>query len=128
MHTLGPNHEPMTPTHPVPSMPLSPPPFLQVNPQDPAPPFEQIVNMLVQCDMDEQIKRVAREEEEEAWTPSPTGPQPNVHPGPGWQVNFEETTIHYVFQIPSDDGRHEIAPYVMINWNTTSPELLGTHG
>ena len=124
----GPNYEPMTPTDPVPSMLSSPPQFLQINPLDPAPPFEQIVNALVQRDVDAQIVRVAREEEEEERTPLPTGPQPNVHPGPGWHVNFEEDAIHYVFQIPSDDGHHEIAPFIMINWDTTSPELLGTCG
>ena len=125
---LGPNHEPLTPTDPVPSMPSSPPQFLQVDPQDSAPPFEQIVNTLVQCDVDTQVVHIAREEEEEVRTPSPTGPQPNIHPGPGWRINFEEAAIYYMFQIPSDNSRHKIAPFVMINWNTTSPELLGTRG
>jgi len=126
MHTLGPNREPITPTDPVPSMPSSPPQFLQVDPSDLAPPFEQIVNALIQRDVVMQAARIAREEDEENQTPSPTGPQPNVHPGAGWKVNFEDPGVRYAFQIPSDDGCHEIAPYVMIDWNLTSPELLGT--
>jgi len=125
---IGPNHKPITPTDPIPSMPSSPPQFLQVNLQDPAPPFEQIVNTLIQHDVDAQVERATREEEEEGQTPSPTGPQPNVHLGPSWHVNFEEDAIHYVFQIPLDDGRYEIAHFIMINWNMMSPELLGMRG
>ena len=128
IHTLGANREPITPTDPVPSMPSSPPQFLQVDPSDPAPPFEQIVNALVQRDIVMQAARITREEEEEGQTPSPTGPQPNIHPGPGWKVNFEDKGAQYAFQIPSDDGRHEIAPFIMIDWESTSPELLGTRG
>jgi len=128
IHTLGANREPITPTNPVPSMPSSPPQFLQVDPSDPAPPFEQIVNPLVQCNVAMQAARIAREEEEEDQTLSPTGPQPNVHPGTGWKVNFKDPGVQYAFQIPSEDGRQEIAPFVMIDWSSTSPELLGTRG
>jgi len=129
LHDLGPNHEPITPTNPVPSMPLSPPQFLQVNPLDAALLFADVVNALVQRNVDTQVAHIAREEEEEARTPSPTGPLPGVHPGPRWQVNFEDPGAHYMFQIPTDaPQRSEIAPYVMIDWNTTSPELLGTRG
>jgi len=94
-----------------------------------APSFADVVNVLIQHNVDTQIMRVEREEEEEACTPSPTGLQPGVHPGPGWHANFEEAAIHHVFQIPSDDPRrYEITPFVMIDWNSTSPELLGTWG
>ena len=44
---LGANREPVTLTDPVPSMPSSPPQFLQADPLDAAPPFKQIVNALV---------------------------------------------------------------------------------
>jgi len=123
------NREPITPTDPVPSMPSSPPQFLQADPLDPAPPFAQVVNTLIQCDVDEQIARIAREEEEEGRTPTPNGPQPGVHPGPGWARNCEDAGINYIFIIPTDPPQnYEIAPYVSINWSTTSPELLGTRG
>jgi len=129
LHDLGPNREPITPTDPVPSMPSSPPQFLQVDPLDAAPAFTDVVNALVQHDIDEQVTRITHEEEEEARTPLPTGPQPGVHPGPGWHVNFEDVGVHYMFQIPTDVTHcSEIAPFVMIDWNTTSPELLGTWG
>src|SRR6266581_230321 len=94
-----------------------------------APPFETIVNALVQRDVDAQIARIAREDEEEGRTPMPNGPQPGIHPGPGWVKNCEDEAVHYIFLIPTDPPQnYEIAPYVTINWNTMSPELLGTHG
>lgn len=129
IHDLGPNREPITPTDPIPSMPSSPLQFLQVDPLDASPSFADLVNVLVQRNIDVQVARVAQEEEEEVRTPSPTGPQPGVHPGPGWQINFEDAGVHYMFQIPTDEAhRSEIASFVMIDWNTASPELLGTRG
>ena len=129
LHELGPNRKPITPTDPVPAMPSSPPQFLQVDPLDAAPSFADVVHALVQHDVEAQVACVAREEEDEAQTPSPTGPQPGIHPGPGWRSNFEDPGVHYMFQIPTDEARRtEIAPFVMIDWNTTSPELLGTRG
>ena len=127
MHELGPNREPITPTNPVPSMPSSPPLFLQVDPLDAAPSFADVVNALVQHDVNAQITRIVQEEEEERRTPSPTSTQPGIHPGPGWHANFKEAAIHYMFRIPSDaPQRFKIAPFIMINWDTTSPKLLRT--
>ena len=123
---LGANREPITPTDPVPSMPSSPPPFLQADPLDAAPPFKQVVNALVQRDVDDQIARIAREEAEEGRTPTPNGPQPGVHPRPGWAKNCEDHGVNYIFLIPTDPPQQfEIAPFVSIDWSTTSPELLG---
>jgi len=125
---LGANRKPITPTDPVPSMPSSPPQFFQTDPREAAPPFEQIVNALVQRDIDAQVARIAREEEE-GRTPTPNGPQPGVHPGPGWAKNCEDVGINFIFLIPTDTPqRYEIAPFITIDWNTTSPELLGTRG
>jgi len=93
------------------------------------PPFEQIVNVLVQRDVDAQVARITREEEEEGRTPTPNGPRPGVHPGPGWAKNCEDHGVNYIFLIPTDPPqRYEIAPFVSINWSLTSPELLGTCG
>jgi len=126
---LGANREPITPTDPVPPMPSSPPQFLQANPLDAAPPFEQVVNALVQRDVDAQIARIAREEAEEGRTPTPNGPRPGIHPGPGWAKNCEDHGVNYIFLIPTDPPqRFEIAPFVSIDWSSTSPELLGTRG
>jgi len=126
---LGANREPITPTDPVPSMPSSPPQFLQADPLDAAPPFEQVVNALVQRDIDAQIARIEREEAEEGRTPTPNGPQPGVHPGPGWANNCEDRGVNYIFLIPTNPPQQfEIAPFVSIDWSSTSPELLGTRG
>ena len=124
---LGANREPITPTDPVPAMPSSPPHFLQVDPLDAAPPFEQIINALVQRDVDAQVAHIAREEAEEGRTPTPNGPRPGVHPGPGWAKNCEDRGINYIFLIPTDPPQqYEIAPFISIDWSSTSPELLGT--
>jgi len=124
---LGANREPITPTDPVPSMPSSPPQFLQTDPLDAVPPFEQIVNVLVQRNVDMQVARIAREEEEEGRTPTPNGPRPSVHSGLGWAKNCEDAGVNYIFIIPTDPPqRYEIAPFVSIDWSSTSPELLGT--
>jgi len=126
---LGANREPITPTDPVPSMPSSPPQFLQADPLDAAPPFEQVINALVQCDVDAQVARIAREEAEAERTPTPDGPRPGMHPGPGWAKNCEDHGVNYIFLIPTDPPqRFEIAPFVSIDWSSTSPELLGTRG
>jgi len=102
IHDLGSNREPITPTDPVPSMPSSPPQFLQADPLEAAPPFEQIISALVQRDVDVQVARIACKEAEEGQTPTPDSPQPGVHPGPGWGVNFTDAAINYVFMIPAD--------------------------
>jgi len=126
---LGANRKPITPTDPVPSMPSSPPQFLQTDPLDAAPPFEQVVNALVRRDVDAQVARIAREDGELERTPTPTSPTPGVHPGPGWARNCEDAGINYVFLIPTNPPqRYEIAPFITIDWSSTSPELLGTRG
>jgi len=126
---LGANRKPITPTDPVPSMPLSPPQFLQLDPLDAAPPFAQVINVLVQHDVDAQVARITREEEEEGRTPTPNGPRPGVHPGPGWAKNCEDRGVNYIFLIPTDPPQQfKIAPFVSIDWSSTSPELLGTRG
>jgi len=57
----------------------------------------------------------------------PTGPQPGVHPGPGWRDNFNTTgTCHY-FVIP-DGNQDVIAPFVQYNLDSPFPKLLATNG
>ena len=129
----GPNREPITPTDPVPSMPSSPPPFLQDGPMDAAPQYtppqpDEVMNALIRHDIEAAVSTLEREDEDRQRTPSPTGPQPNVHPGPGWFTNFEDPGYRYVFNIPNAEGRREIAVFVQIDWNPTNPELLGTLG
>jgi len=63
----------------------------------------------------------------EGRTPSPNGPQPGVHPGPGWKDNFDAIGTHHFFVIP--DGEEDIiAPFISYDLHATFPELLATNG
>ena len=69
----------------------------------------------------------AQEANAERQTPSPTGPQPGVHPGPGWIENWTETNTCHYFVIP-DDEEDVIAPFVCYDMTGPFPELLATNG
>jgi len=62
----------------------------------------------------------------EGHTPSPTSPQPGVHPGPGWKDNFDAIGTRHFFVIPDGD-EDVIAPFISYNLHTTFPELLATN-
>jgi len=63
----------------------------------------------------------------EGHTPSPTGPQPGVLPGPGWKDNFDAIGTRHFFVIP-DSNKDVIAPFISYDLHTTFPELLATNG
>jgi len=63
----------------------------------------------------------------EGQTPSPSGPQPGVHPGPGWKDNFDAIGTRHFFVIP-DSKEDVIAPFISYDLHTTFPELLATNG
>ena len=63
----------------------------------------------------------------EGCTPSPTGPQPGVLPGPGWKDNFNAIGMHHFFVIP-DGNKDVIAPFISYDLHTTFPKLLATNG
>jgi len=63
----------------------------------------------------------------EGHTPSSTGPQPGVHPGPGWKDNFDTVGMWHFFVIPDGD-EDVIAPFISYDLHTTFPELLATNG
>jgi len=63
----------------------------------------------------------------EGCTPSPTGPQPGVFPGLGWQDNFDAIGTRHFFIIPDGD-QDVIAPFISYDLHTTFPELLATNG
>ena len=65
--------------------------------------------------------------EAEEQTPSPSGPQPGVHPGPGWLDNFMTMGTRHFFVIPDGD-EDVIAPFISYDLHTTFPELLTTNG
>jgi hypothetical protein len=131
---IGPNRKPMTPTDPVPPLPSSPPPFLAEGPIDSTPDYEgpEEADWMLTVDNEQEdiavLALLEAEEEERERTPSPSGPQPGVHPGPGWFVNFEEPGCRYAFCIPNMGNQREVAPFIQIDWSPVDPELLGTMG
>jgi len=63
----------------------------------------------------------------EGHTPSPTGPQPGILPGPGWKDNFDATGTRHFFVIP-DGNEDVIVPFISYDLHTTFPKLLATNG
>jgi len=61
----------------------------------------------------------------EGRTPSPTGPQPGVHPGPGWKDNFDAIGMRHFFVIPDGD-EDVIALFISYDLHTTFPVLQST--
>jgi len=69
----------------------------------------------------------AMDADAEGRTPSPTGPQPGVLPGLGWQDNFNAIGTRHFFVIP--DGNEDIiALFISYDLHTTFPKLLATNG
>jgi len=62
----------------------------------------------------------------EGRTPSPTGPQPGVLPGPGWKDNFDAIGTRHFIVIPDSD-EDVIAPFISYDLHTTFPKLLATN-
>jgi len=77
-------------------------------------------------DQDTKIKELM-EADKENQAPSPAEPQPSMHPGPGWQDNFDATGTHHFFVIPVGD-KDVIAPFIRYNLCAPFPELLATNG
>ena len=73
------------------------------------------------------LEAKARDTDTEGHTPSPTGPQPGVFPGPGWKDNFDVVGTRHFFVIPNGD-ENVIAPFISYDLHMTFPELLATNG
>ena len=69
----------------------------------------------------------AQEANTKRQTPSLTGPQPGVHPGPSWIENWTEINMHHYFVI-SDGKEDTIATFVCYDMTGLFPELLATNG
>jgi len=72
------------------------------------------------------LEAKAMDADMEGCTPSPTGPQPGVLPGPGWKDNFDAIGTRHFFVIPDSD-EDIIAPFISYDLHTTFPELLATN-
>jgi len=135
-------NDPDFPSEP-PSAPLSPPELRRPSPRVPladitpirqvshsledTTDYEELAMVLYQqvSEQDAKIKRL--EEDKENQAPSPTDPQPNTHPSPGWQDNFDATGTRHFFVIPSGD-EDVIAPFIRYDLRNPFPELLATNG
>jgi len=73
------------------------------------------------------LKVKAMDADTEGHTPSPTGPQPGVLPGPGWKDNFDAIGTCHFFVIPNGN-EDVIAPFISYDLHTTFPKLLTTNG
>src|SRR6266404_3907109 len=71
---------------------------------------------------------VAAQTEADRQMPSPTGPQPGVHPGPGWEHNQNARGIQYMFLIPDEGEGQEVTPFIQVDGNTDYPKLMATQG
>jgi len=76
-------------------------------------------------DQDAKIKELIENKENQV--PPPAEPQPSMHPGPGWQDNFNATGTCHLFVIPLGD-EDIIAPFICYDLRNPFPELLATNG
>src|SRR6266436_5624473 len=104
------------------SMPAYSPPPPDYHPHSPTPSIEDITELMTAGAL------VATQTEADRQTPSPTGPQPGVHPGPGWECNQNAGGIQYMFLIPDKGEGQEVAPFIQVDGDTDYPELMATQG
>jgi len=90
-------------------------------------PISSMAMVLYQQAKVKMLEAKAMDADVEGRTPSPTGPQPGVLPGPGWKDNFDAVGMHHFFVIPDGD-EDIIAPFISYDLHTTFPELLATNG
>ena len=76
------------------------------------------------------LEDMEEDEDEATRTLFHKDPQPGMHPGIDWHPNYEDhaaaTPIHSEYI--SSSGLKILAPFYHYDLNTTSPELLLTHG
>jgi len=102
------------------------PAFIEDVPSCSPSPISPMAMILYQQAETNALETKAMDADIEGQTPSPNGPQPGVHPGPGWQDNFNSTGTCHFFVIP--DGEEDvIAPFISYDLHATFPELLATN-
>jgi len=103
------------------------PVFIEDVPSRSPSPISPMAMVLYQQADTNALEAKAMDANAEGRTPSPNGPQPGIHPGPGWQDNFNATGTCHFFVIP--DGKEDvIAPFISYDLHTTFPKLLATNG
>jgi len=103
------------------------PAFIEEVPSQSPSPISPMAVVLYQQAEANILTTKAMDADTEGRTPSPTGPQPGVLPGPGWKDNFDAIGTHHFFVIPDRD-KDVITPFISYNLHTTFPELLATNG
>jgi len=103
------------------------PAFIEDVPSCSPSPISPMAMVLYQQAKTNTLEAKAMNTDAEKQTPSPKGPQPGIHPGPGWQDNFNATGTCHFFVIL--DGEEDvIAPFISYDLHATFPELLATNG
>ncbi len=102
------------------SIPTYSPPPPGYRPHSPTPSIEDITELMTAEVL------VAAQTEANRQMPSPTGPQPGIHPGPRWECNQTTGGIQYMFLIPNEGEGQEVTPFIQINSDTNYPELMAT--
>jgi len=103
------------------------PAFIEDVPSCSPSPISPMAMVLYQQAKTNTLETKAMDADIEGRTPSPNGPQPGVHPGPGWKDNFNAIGTHHFFIIP--DGEEDIiAPFISYDLHATFPKLLATNG
>jgi len=103
------------------------PAFIEEVPSCSPSPISPMAVVLYQQTQANELMAKAMDADAEGHTPSPTGPQPGVFPGPGWEDNFNTVGTHHFFVIPDGD-KDVIAPFISYDLHTTFPKLLTTNG
>jgi len=103
------------------------PTFIEDVPSRSPSPISPMAVVLYQQTEANTLTAKARDADTEGRTPSPTGPQPGVHPGPGWKDNFDAVGTCHFFVIPDGD-EDVITPFISYDLHTTFPKLLATNG
>jgi len=103
------------------------PTFIEDVPSCSPSPISPMAMVLYQQAKAKTLEAKVMDADTEGHTPSPTGPQPGVLPGPGWKDNFNTVGTCHFFVIPDGD-KDVIAPFISYDLHTTFPELLATNG
>jgi len=103
------------------------PTFIKDIPSHSPSPISPMAMVLYQQAKTNKLEIKAMDADAEKHTSSPTGPQPGVLPGPGWEDNFNTVGTRHFFVIPNSE-EDVIAPFISYNLHATFPELLATNG
>jgi hypothetical protein len=78
---------PPSPSYHVITPPGNTPDLLPTTPEEPISPFDEAVETLISHNIAMALEEAEREQHEMLQTPTPDGPQPDVHPGVEWIPN-----------------------------------------